>query len=92
MIDESEAVLAALMLPFEDGLLALAGPVLFLGARAGAALPAVASEWTCVQDFKPFADALVGAGMNVLAELPPGRFECVLLMLPFGMSADAADP
>jgi 16S rRNA (guanine1207-N2)-methyltransferase len=82
MTEEHEAVLAALFLPFESGLVSLAGQVLFLGARSGAALPAAASAWTCVQDFKPFADALARAGMAAQAESPRGRFERVLVLLP----------
>lgn len=82
MIDEHEAVLAALMLPFESGLVSLSGSILFLGARSGAALPAAAAGWTCAQEFKPFADALARAGMAAQAESPQGRFERVLVLLP----------
>ncbi len=82
MSADAEAVLAALMLPFETGALDFAEPALFLGARAGAQLPLQAAGWTCVQPFKPFADALIRAGLQVQAEEVSGSFARVLVLLP----------
>ena len=74
--------LDALMLPFGEGRLAFPDSVLFLGARAGPALPTQAQNWTCVQGFKPFADALSAAGLRVRADVPDGKFPLVLVLLP----------
>ncbi|GAA4858811.1 class I SAM-dependent methyltransferase [Luteimonas vadosa] len=66
-----DPALQALLLPFSDGDLAWpAGEVLFLRARAGAPLSGLpAPVMTCVQGFKPEADALEGAGFQVHATL-----------------------
>ena len=76
--------LDALMHPFREGLLASAADTLFLNARGGDALPVQAREWTCVQSFKPWADALAAQGLASRPELPPEsqRFARVLLLLP----------
>ena len=76
--------LDALMHPFREGLLASAADTLFLNARGGDALPVQAREWTCVQSFKPWADALAAQGLASRSELPleSQRFARVLLLLP----------
>jgi 16S rRNA (guanine1207-N2)-methyltransferase len=76
--------LEALLLPFDTGELALSAHTLFLNARGGERLPAIAREWTCVQGFKPEADRLANAGLRVEPDLPleSKRFDCVLLPMP----------
>ena len=77
-------VLQALLHPFAEGAIAPAHDTLFLNARAELALPAEATGWTCVQGFKPAADALAAAGLRSLPRLADGdtRHACVLLPLP----------
>jgi 16S rRNA (guanine1207-N2)-methyltransferase len=78
------AVLQALLHPFAEGALAHAADTLFMNARADVALPPQAAGWSCVQGFKPWADALAAAGLHSqpgLAE-DAARFACVLLPLP----------
>jgi 16S rRNA (guanine1207-N2)-methyltransferase len=59
-------MLDTLLLPFATGTLASppasAGRILFMRARAGVALRALAGMLVCEQSFKPFADALSKAG------------------------------
>jgi 16S rRNA (guanine1207-N2)-methyltransferase len=78
------AVLQALLHPFAEGALAPAGDTLFMNARADPALPAQAAGWTCVQGFKPWADALAAAGLHSQPSLADdaSRHACVLLPLP----------
>lgn len=75
--------LDALLLPF-DGDPGLSADTLFLNARAGDSLPAVARAWTCVQGFKPEADRLAAAGFRVEGTLPSpeARFDRVLIPMP----------
>lgn len=77
-------VLQALLHPFGEGALAHARDTLFLNARSDLALPALAAGWTCVQGFKPWADALAQAGLRSLPRLADddSRHACVLLPLP----------
>lgn len=81
----ADPALDALMLPLRDGAVAVPreGGVLFLGARAGAALHAVRLPGlACVQPSKPEADALERAGFDVSLEPPAGRFPLVLVLPP----------
>ena len=79
----ADAALNTLLLPFATG--ALIWPstadVLFMRARAGAALGSIATDrLVCQQSFKPFADALLEMGLTV-AE--PDEQKCPLgLLLP----------
>lgn len=72
------------MLPFASG--ALRWPaddrVLFLRARAGAALPASARHWSCEQSFRPHADALQRAGLPARGVVDEGEFDLVLVLPP----------
>ena len=71
------------MRPFSEGLLAASSAsTLFVNARPGGPLPSTARTWTCVQSFRPQADALQAAGFPVLADWPDGVFDQVLLLLP----------
>lgn len=76
-----DPVLDALLHPFREGVLVHAADTLFMNARVGD-LPAVASQWQCVQSFRPRAAALAAAGLASTAAMPPGRFSRVLLPLP----------
>lgn len=61
------------------------GPALFLNATAGPILHRLpADRVTCIQTFKPTADALQAAGYAALAELPvdAGPFDLVLVLPP----------
>lgn len=81
----AEAALDALFVPFADGTLTLpvAGPVLFLGARAGAWMSAHRDvDWHCMQGFKPFADALVRRGLGVTEPTESDRYAQVLVLPP----------
>lgn len=82
MSEDSDAALATLMLPFDSGELDLAGSVLFMGAREGVGLPDAAKSWTCVQGFKPFAEALLRQGIASRPDMPEASFGRVLLLLP----------
>lgn len=75
--------LDALMLPLQTGAVALpAGPVLFLNARAAAALSTLPSDrLQAVQGFRPFAGELERAGWNTTAEAS-GHHALVLLLVP----------
>lgn len=78
-----DALVASLILPFQEGRLAWpsAGRVLVLNAREAAALRATRGvEMVCQQDFRPFVDALLEAGFRVGDPGPQERFERVLVM------------
>lgn len=78
-----DPALAALFVPFAQGLLAWPADqrVLFLGARAGAALQSLRrATWVCQQSFKPFADALQHGGAEVREPQPDERFDLVFLL------------
>lgn len=78
-----DALVASLMLPFDEGRLAWprAGRVLVLNARLSPALgQAPVERLACQQDFRPFFDALDRAGFSVGESEPTGRFERVLVM------------
>lgn len=82
---KTDAALDALLLPFAQRQLAPAPDALFLRAREGAALHAlgVRDTLTCVQPFKPWADALQRAGFDVAADAPTGKqFPQVWLLPP----------
>jgi len=77
-------VLDTLLLPLRSGELVLPqhGAALFLRARAGAALDAVAGvQWQCQQSFKPFADALRAAGRTLDSD-DAARYPLVLVLPP----------
>lgn len=60
-----------------------AGDVLFLRARTDARLAVLArSGWTCQQSFKPFADALGRAGLEVVETAPARRHAAVVVLPP----------
>jgi 16S rRNA (guanine1207-N2)-methyltransferase len=83
--DRADPALATLMLPFAEGLLdwPADGRVLFLHARAGAALHGIGGpEWQAVQPFKPDADRLSRIGMPVLPEPAPAGSHALVLLLP----------
>lgn len=81
---KSDAALDALLLPFADGPLKAEPGALFLRAREGAALHGLnlRGALTCVQPFKPWADALQRAGFDAAAEAPAGPFPQVWLLPP----------
>lgn len=81
----NDPALDALLLPFNDGTLPPPRDAAFLGARDGAAL----RRWlgggiACEQEFRPAADALQQAGIDVVpGELqPPAQFATVLVLPP----------
>lgn len=83
----TDPVLKTLLLPFSTGRLDWPedGPVLFLRARADGALERFEPEnLTCVQSFRPHADALSKAGFQVEPALPEGdtRYPLVLVLPP----------
>jgi 16S rRNA (guanine1207-N2)-methyltransferase len=78
----TDPALDTLMLPFQSGALAIADDVLFLRARAGAALPAQAGHWHCEQAFRPEADALARAGIASRPAIADAPHAQVLLLLP----------
>ena len=89
----SDPALDALFLPFSSGAISngpLAWPtgeVLFLRARDGAALRQFPlARLVCEQSFKPFADELSRAGLQVVAEASPAsattRYPLVLVLPP----------
>lgn len=77
-----DPALDTLMLPFQSGVLALGRDVLYLRAKAGTALPPLASEWTCEQAFRPEADALRRAGVDCVPRVDDAVHALVLLLLP----------
>jgi 16S rRNA (guanine1207-N2)-methyltransferase len=84
----SDPALDTLFLPFSHGPLAWpAGDVLFLRARDGAGLRQFPlARLVCEQSFKPFADELSRAGLQVVAEASPAvtdaRYPLVLVLPP----------
>ena len=82
----ADPALETLLLPFAGGELAWPpAPVLFLRARDGWALRRFPLQaLVCEQSFKPDADALAQAGLDVVAELPASspRFPLVLVLPP----------
>jgi 16S rRNA (guanine1207-N2)-methyltransferase len=77
-------VLDTLLLPLRSGEVALpeSGAALFVRARAGTALNAMAGvQWHCQQSFKPFADTLVVAGHALVAD-DEARYPLVLALPP----------
>jgi 16S rRNA (guanine1207-N2)-methyltransferase len=81
-----DPALDTLLLPFAQGALAWPpdGGALFLRARIGAALfEAPRPGLVCEQGFKPEADALQRAGLDVVVEAAPNaRFPLVLVLPP----------
>ena len=87
MAASPDLVLETLLLPFAAGDLAWPdAPVLFLRARDGWALRRFSLQrLVCEQSFKPDADALARAGLDVVAALPPEptqRYPLVLVLPP----------
>jgi 16S rRNA (guanine1207-N2)-methyltransferase len=82
----SDPALDALMLPFAQGQLAWpAGSVLFLRARDGAALRQFPlAQLVCEQSFRPDAELLERAGLQVVADAAEGdtRYPLVLVLPP----------
>lgn len=84
----SDPALDALVLPFLRSELARPqGPVLFLRARDGAALRQLSlHSLICEQSFKPDADALMQARLDVIADADTssdaGRYAAVLILPP----------
>jgi 16S rRNA (guanine1207-N2)-methyltransferase len=77
-----QAALATLFLPFDSQELAWQPHVAFLRARAGIPAP-YAAGLVCEQTFKPEADALRHAGMEVVPHIANDRrFELVLVLPP----------
>ncbi|MEO8460254.1 MAG: methyltransferase [Dokdonella sp.] len=77
--------LETLFLPFSAGDLTLPNTdrVLFLGARDGVwQHPASRDRWVCVQSFKPFADELTRAGLQVAKPAADEKFPLVLVLPP----------
>jgi 16S rRNA (guanine1207-N2)-methyltransferase len=80
-----DPALDTLLLPFAQGALTwpAAGGALFLRARSGAALfDAARPGLVCEQGFKPEADSLAHAGLDVVAEADPGTRYPLVLVLP----------
>lgn len=78
----ADPALDTLMLPFQGGALPIVDDVLFLRARAGAALPPSAPRWHCEQGFRPDADALQRAGVPSLPSVADALHAQVLILLP----------
>ncbi|MEO0977656.1 MAG: class I SAM-dependent methyltransferase [Pseudomonadota bacterium] len=79
----SDPALDTLMLPLETGAVDIdpGARVLFLRARAGRALDALADvDLTCVQSFAPDRDALQRSGFKVAADAPDGHHDAVLVL------------
>ncbi|WP_420336232.1 class I SAM-dependent methyltransferase [Roseibium sp.] len=79
----SDPALDTLMLPLETGAVDIdqGASVLFLRARAGRALEALAGmDLTCVQSFAPDRDALERSGFKVAAEAPDGHHDAALVL------------
>ena len=81
---KTDAALDALLLPFAQRLLKAEPGALFLRAREGAAVHALGlrGKLTCVQPFKPWAEALQRAGFDVASEPPAGTFPQAWLLPP----------
>jgi len=81
---DDDAALETLLLPFSTGVLhwPASNRVLFLRARASAALPLEATGWTVEQSFRPFADALTRAGLTSVTVAPEDTFDLVLVLPP----------
>jgi 16S rRNA (guanine1207-N2)-methyltransferase len=80
-----DAALETLLLPFAESQVdwpADPSRVLFLHARADAALPEAARGWTCEQTFRPHADALLARGLQVVPTVEHGAFARVLALPP----------
>ncbi|RMH92824.1 class I SAM-dependent methyltransferase [Lysobacter pythonis] len=79
-----DPALDALCLPFAQGLLHRSDAgTLFLHGREGAALHAVKPpRLTCVQPFKPWADALQRAGIAAAPQPPAGARHAQVWLLP----------
>ena len=80
-----DAPLAALLLPFDGGALAwpAQGTVAFLRARDGWPLRRFPlGRLACEQGFRPLADALAGAGLQVQPRLETGAASLVLVLPP----------
>lgn len=79
----ADAVLDTLLLPLGSAeLLEKPTSALFLRARAGAALAAISGvHWHCQQSFKPFADALLAAGLTLQTD-SEARYPLVLVLPP----------
>ncbi|MBH0238076.1 class I SAM-dependent methyltransferase [Methylobrevis albus] len=81
----NDPALSSLFVPFEDGSLTLpeAGGTLFLRARAGNGFAREhAAQISCVQSFKPDADALLHEGFTVLPAPQAGGTWPLVLVLP----------
>ena len=79
-----DAALDALLVPFAQRLLKAEPGALFLRAREGAAVHALGlrGKLTCVQPFKPWAEAVQRAGFDVASEPPAGTFPQAWLLPP----------
>ena len=80
-----DLALDTLLLPFGAGTLAWpADPrrVCFLRARAGDALPLDARAWRCEQGFRPHADRLLAAGLQLVPTITHGEFDLALVLPP----------
>lgn len=83
MSADNDAALAALMLPFANGLLAWPGRALFLRARDGWPLHArPLAGLACEQSWKPAADALLRSGFQVVEASDGARHPLVLALPP----------
>ena len=77
-----QAALATLFLPFESEDLTWAPRIAFLRARASESVPRAAGI-ACEQSFKPEADALRRAGLDVSPRIAPdAHFDLVLVLPP----------
>ena len=80
-----DPALDTLMLPFETAAVdwpSDPGRVCFLRARAGDALPGDARAWSCEQGFRPAADRLLDAGLQLVPTIVHGAFEMALVLPP----------
>ncbi len=82
-VSNDDEPLKALLLPFQNGTLAWPpGRVLFLRARDGWPLRQMElSGLRCEQGFRPLADALQRAGLDVLPELPVSEPAAALVLV-----------
>jgi len=84
-VGESQALAEALFAPVDDGdvLVGAAQRVLVLGARdADAWRHRAGAGWRCEQTFKPWAQALARAGLDVSETVDDGDFDAVLVFAP----------
>jgi len=84
LLPATDNALSALFWPMVSGALSWpSGPVLFLGARAGA-WPVLADTgaWRCEQDFRPFAAALQRQGITAQARIDDTGFAASLALPP----------